>query len=754
MKTAKIKYEYLILLSTCIIVTVVYFSPFLLAALRGYKPELRFTGDFQIACYPAFIQAGKYFSDWTYYGIDFFTANGSSSLFNRPNLPTYYLPQLLLQSIIHVSDNAHAAKLFTVQLWLNGFFAMLFTTLWLNKIMKFNIYPSLLGGALFFSLIGNIYGQVSFFNVACTFPALIYCLSLSLSIKTNYYQKILLSIPLVVIITAGYLPLAVMGICIAVFASLALAKHIAVDVPRYKDFVVVLAIGGLVISGYLLTIVNAVQIVAAIPKVPLIEAVFFADLALTFKGVMYIFLASAPNDSGEGPYFRLGLPIVVLLYVSYSHLFANGNSWKKHTSIICFVLFLLSILLGMGRVSGLADVFFYTVPGLGGMHGYQRYMLISVFFLVFGLILALSDLCDSDKPLNLKIPAIGVTATFVLILLFPDILIKNSISIPLLFAELFISALVLITLNLRGDNRLWLLLIPILVFHQGSFVYMTTNWASLSNPGSTAIDIVNSESRTKGLIDYFYANTNKSLVKYIDLTPEIEKPGGAPQNFPWFIRYQKDDTRRISSYMGYDQGLVQQLEYAQRFSYFGKYDKNYLIESGVDYVLYDQKTKSKESEWLNSIVDNKIPEHDIGHGFFAAKVLQKNTANKTPVFDNGVFKAYSDDPNFEVKSFKSNWSSNIEFSYNSSQSSVLDFQLFPHKYWKYRLNGSRINPNISKAGLASFVLPAGANQFTISYSNWSNVFFVYTYFAYLLLIILILIRYIFIYARKSKASPQ
>ncbi len=87
-----------------------------------------------------------------------------------------------------------------------------------------------------------------------------------------------------------------------------------------------------------------------------------------------------------------------------------------------------------------------------------------------------------------------------------------------------------------------------------------------------------------GLINYFYNNTDKQFIKYIDLSPEVEKPGGVPQNFPWFIRYDDDNPRRISSYMGYDQGLAQQLEYAQKFSYYGTYDKKYLIESGVDYV--------------------------------------------------------------------------------------------------------------------------------------------------------------------------
>lgn len=278
----------IVIASIC--VTFFYFSPFLLSSIRGYKPELKFVGDLQLAGYPAFIQVGKYLNDWALYGIDFFTANGSSSLFLRPNFTSYYLPQLLIQSVIHASNNNQAALLFTFQMWLNGFLAMLFTTLWLNNILKINMYASLLGGALFFSIIGYIYGQIAFFNVACVFPSLMYCLSIAIKQKTDIYQKVLLSLPIIMIFMAGYLTLAVMGICVAVLAALVFAPHIADDKPKYKDFFIVLVISVLVLSGYMVAIVKAVQIVPTIPKIPFIEPVFFSDGSLTYKGgVVYIF---------------------------------------------------------------------------------------------------------------------------------------------------------------------------------------------------------------------------------------------------------------------------------------------------------------------------------------------------------------------------------------------------------------------------------------------------------------------------------
>ncbi len=731
----------------CFFLSFLIFSPFFLASLRGFKPELRFTGDLQIACLPAFIQAGKYFKDFVYYGIDFFTANGSSSFFNRPNMPSYFMPQFILQNLFRFSSNSHEIKLFFLQMWLNGFVALLFTTLLLNKILRIDLLPSLFGGTLFLLLIFSSYGQISFFNVACYFPVLIYALSFSLINKTSLYQKILLSIPIVAIITAGYLPLAIMGLCAAVCASIVLSRTIVNKILKFKDFYVVLIIGLFVSSFYLISMIKAVQIVPAMPKTPLSESMFFADLALTFKGIFHLFIASSSNDSGEGPYFRLGLPILILLFISYSSIFKSANRHLKELSVLCLIIFLFSLLLGMGRFSGFAEIFFYAVPGLGGMHGYQRYTVISVLFLVIGLVIAMLDFYKTKSTLNLKIPSLLIGLIFLCIFLFPEILIKNQISVPMLFTECFISVILLLALNFRGNYKFWILITLPILFHQTSLIYMSTNWASISNPGATSTDIVNNENKKNDLVNYFYSNSNKLLVKYIDLTPEIEKNGGVPHNFPWFIRYDVTESRRISSYMGYDQGLSQQLEYAQKFSYYGKFDPQYLSDSGVDYFIYDEKTKIKESSFFLNYIDNSIPEHAIGNGFFAAKAKQESNHNNN-VFDNGIFKIYSPDLNFKVTKFNTNWASYIDFIYSTTEPSLLKFELFPHKYWQYEINGLKVKPALKSSGLAYFELPSGINRFSIKYSNLPNLFFVFLYFLYLLIIILILLSYLYKIIKK------
>jgi hypothetical protein len=726
----------------CLIVTFLYFSPFLLGSLRGYHPELKFFGDLQIAGYPAFIQAGKYFDDLIFFGIDFFTANGSSSFFNRPNVPSYYLPQVIIQSIVTAESNNHAAHLFVFQMWINGFLAMLFTSLWLNRIARVNIYASIIGGTVFFSLISFVYSQIAFFNVASIFPMVVYALSISILKDTGFYDKMLLSIPLVVILTAGYLPIAVMGVVVSVAFVLLYSISLPDIKPKYKDFFFVLFIGFIIIFGFLVTVVNAVSITPTIPRIPFIETLYFSDLSLKFKGVLSLFIPSVANDSGEAPHFRLGLPLLFLLYISYKQVTddKSQNLWKRNLFVILLVVFFSSTLLAMGRYSGLADIFFYTIPGLGEMHIYARYMLIFVFFLAIAIAIGMSNTYSINKNLSLKYPAFATMIGFLLIIFFPGFLIKNQISVQALFIELFVVLIIMLILKLRGSDKFLLFLVPFVVIHQGSLSYVNINWTSMSNKGNTSIDIVNNSSRMNGLINYFYNNTDKQFIKYIDLSPEVEKPGGVPQNFPWFIRYDDDNPRRISSYMGYDQGLAQQLEYAQKFSYYGTYDKKYLIESGVDYVIYDQKTKEKEKEWLLEVVDKNIAEYDIGFGYFAVKILQKKSNTDLQIFDNGIFKTLTNDPEFVPGVLKTNWASEIIFDTNSSQPQTVYFQLFPHKYWKYELNDNIVPVQLTSSNLAYFNLPPGKNSLRISYSNLSNKLFVYGYMGFILLICLIRVR--------------
>jgi len=727
----KMRSSNLFLILITILVSGIFYSPYFINSIRGYQPELRFVGDLHLAGFPLFIQLGKYFSQYTYYGIDFFTANGSSSLFIRPNVPGYHPLQLILETIIRPTNNINSAKLFTFQLWLHGFLAMLFTSIWMRDVAKLGVYQALIGGTLFLGVVSYGYSQPSFFYIACLFPAFLYSLAYAFTRKTNLSQNILLSLPLVSIITAGYLPIAIMAVCIGIIATLLIPKINEFEYRTYKGLLITIVIGLVIVIFYLITTIKLVQIVPAIPKVPLIEALFFDQLALTLKGFLSIFSASITNDSGEAPHFRLGLPIVLLLYTGYQQLVRSGDRLKINIFVICILFFGVSLLLSFGRVSGLADMFFYSVPGLGGMHVYARYTIISVFFLIFALALGLS--VTSLGTIDTKAPSFIIIIAILLITIYPEILTKNQITPIFLLIEILICLMVILVLKMRSDKAL-LLLIPLLLAHQGSFMYQSSNWATLENPGPSYKDVVNSPDRTRNLLNYFYSNSNKLLIKYIDITPEIEKAGGISQNFPWSIRYENGFLRRVSSYMGYDQGLSQQLEYAQKFSYFGKFDKKYLEDSGVDYIVYNSKTGVKEADWLEKVVDSQVPIYDMGNDFFVAKTKQLFKNNIEPHFSNGIFDIYSSAGSFDVKFFYTNWVSKIQLDYSSKESSILKFNLFPHKYWKYTIDDSEIFPVLNELGLVEITLPPGTHRLKINYSNFNNFAFLGIYFSYLLII--------------------
>jgi len=190
--------------------------------------------------------------------------------------------------------------------------------------------------------------------------------------------------------------------------------------------------------------------------------------------------------------------------------------------------------------------------------------------------------------------------------------------------------------------------------------------------------------------------------------------------------------------MGYDQGLSQQREYAQKFSYFGKYDKKYLEDSGVDYIIYNSKARTKEADWLEKIVDSQVPIYNMGNDFFVAKAKQSYKNNLEPIFSNGIFDIFSPAGSFEVKLFKTNWASKIQLDYSSKESSILKFSMFPHKYWKYTIDGTEIFPVLNELGLAEIRLPSGTHHLKINYNNIYNLVFLAIYFSYLLIIAFII----------------
>jgi hypothetical protein len=720
-----------------LIICLFIYSPLIIGDLRGYRPELRFLGDLHIGGFPSFILARNYALDFVTFGIDFVTSNGSTSFFLRPNFPSYYTPQFLLLNSLGHFEKLTSPLLFSLLIYINGVISLIFSALYSKNILKMGFWSSILCGALFTTFISQAYGQIAFFNVVAFFPAALYSIALAFEKRDGVTIKLLLSLPIICMITGGYLPIAVMGILVAYLTNIwILKKNIITSSPIILGN---LYVGIILTAIYSICLVLAVRLVPALPDGPLFESMYYQDLSLTMKGLFNIFAPALPRGGGEAPHFMVGLPMVICYLIVFSH--ARHNS--RHTAIaftsVCLMIFAFAIVLSMGRFSGLANIFFYTVPALGKMHAYGRYMLIFSFFLALGLSYYINQIDSINITKATSFPVILISALLALCIFFSEFLDTKGINTIQLAIELVVCYIVILSFKLETTNKKIIALIITLTLHQASFTYVPTNWASNSNPGNTSIDLTVDKARMTRMVDFMLANSNKQLIKYIDLTPEVEKIGGVMHNFPWYITRATGD-RRISSYMGYEQGLSMQYEYARMFSYYGKYDSAYLKSTGVDYLLYDEKTKAKEFQFISSIVDDSVPPYDVGNGFWLVKVNAEKLNITSSYLDNGLFKLSSVDQNSKASDFKTNWYSFAKIKTKSAQSSTLNINIFPHKFWKYYIDDIEVFPVLSDQHQASFTLPAGTHTFSMKYSFWPIKIFAVGYVVFLITLILLLLR--------------
>jgi hypothetical protein len=720
-----------------LLVSILYFSPFMLGHLRGYQPELRFIGDLQIAGYPAFVLARDYALNFIHYGMDLATANGSSSMFLRPNFGIYYPVQYLLLHTLGQLYFLSTPFLMFLMFIINGTISITFSQLYIRRFLGLSPASALLCGVLYLAFTSQMYGQVTFFNVTSNFPPMLYALGFALEKKGRSDGKTMfwLSVPVLCLSTAGYLPIAVMAILVAYLTNVIVLKKYALH-----DLVKVglQMLPGLLLSGtYIACLMWATRIVPMLPKLPLIESLYYQDLSLTVDGFYSVFLSAQPNDAGEAPHFKVGMPLILTYVLLFMH--ATSKKLDKVVSAVtaCLMVFGLSTILAMGRWSGFAELFFYNVPALGTMHIYGRYMLITCFFLALGIAYLFNALADERfEPGHMRWPVILVTLGFLSCEFYPDFYSSRGMNVQLMLVELMYCGLILLAFNLHPIKRSIPLIIILLLLHQFSYTYQTTNWINLSTPGNTSIDLTNQKDRKQRFIDFLLQNSNKNLVKYVDLSPEIEKPGGIQQNFPWHIEYT-DSQRRIQSYMGYEQGMSMQIEYAQKFSYYGLYSADYLRSSGVDYIVYDSKTRTKEAAFINAVIDAATPPMDLGYGYSVAKVNQSNLGVAPKSFDNGFFALSDPSGAAKAAGFKTDWHTFAKINVETPEPASLHLQIFPHKFWKYYLDGQEVTPALSKDHVGSFPIGVGKHVFEMRYGFWPIKYFSYAHFLFVFALMLL-----------------
>ena len=717
-----------------LIFSIVLFSPLLFSA----KPWLLFSGDLHNLYFPQFIRGYYLAKSHVWYGVDLLTNNGASAYFLRPNIPTYYPPHIIIYKLFELDGIVQFSRAFVWSLCIHAMLAFYSIIKLSKRFLKFNIWYALILAVSYVFTIAKSNELTPFYYVAALFPAIIY-LSLTLLRNKSWKLGLISSAAYVCVFLSGYLPLAIHSVVLSLVVVLAI-KWLQEDgkLRTYNiDFAIAVspvALAAIIVFPLYLAILNYHKLVTGIPDGVWGAHEFWYQLpdllSLLSAGFM-------PLTQVETPHVVIGLlPLFIIALTLTVRSISTVDEEGNRLVVFALAIFGFHVILAAGKSTGLPDVFYYLVPGLGKMHLYGRYLITSSFLVFLASSLLLKKLIESPERLNYRcilLVLILFICTFYVVGRFVEL---SNIHLDQLIMELLFLGIFIIILSSKSSRApvVWALFAVTLV-KLGSFnsIYNTTTPA---NPPAYANALVFSTEREQALLNYARQNSeSKEVVKYADLTTSIDKPNGVLLNFPWVVQAGIP----LSNYMGYELHLSVDKDYLRGFPWFGKVDFSWMQKTGVDFFIVDAQAKQNYSEELERYADRAIPVSDLGFGIELIRA-KKNTLSAGVTISNGVFSILSNDSSFEVGKLEGDFSSYLAFDVRSKSPIEIRYLFFPNKLMQFRVDGNVLEL-AGAADLAHFELAPGQHRVEYVYKEQLNKGFVFMlrgYF-YLLLFVLALV---------------
>lgn len=704
-------------LSISVLFAIILFSPFIF----NERPELLFAGDLHNLYFPQFVNGYYQAKASVWYGVDLFTNNGSSSYYLRPNIPAYYPPSIFVYKLFNPEGVTQFARLFVWSLCLHAAISLYFVFQLCEKYLKLDFRLAMLLGVAYVFSVVKIVGLTPFFYIAVLFPILVYA-ALSSSYLRTWQAGLLGSFAYLCAFLSGYLPLAIHGIVLSV--ALAIAIRVAFEeggrLFNVKGIFFAVLPGlfaaAVVFPGYL-AILQYHNLVSGLP--PGIWKAF--DMAYTLQDLVSVASSGfLPSTKAETPHIVVGLiPLFIIGAAFSARARLDFRDSDGRLAIFALVVFGLHLLLAAGRMTGLPDIFYYFVPGLGDMHLYGRFLIVGSFFVFLSCVLLLKKLIGVQKKIFdnriLSVVFLLVCSFYV----YGQFVSPTNIHIHVIVAELiFIGLFVLL---FRIYDKKWLVVvatIAIALIKLGSFNALYNHIHPAHPPGYANALIFSSERQQSFLTYARHHAQGKNIIKYADLTSTIDKPTGVLLNFPWMLGAGIP----VSNYMGYELHLSIDRDYLKRFPFFGKVDFNWLRDTGVDYLLVDPSSRQVFAEKIAEYADRSVPELDLGFGYALIKVI-KIAPPEGKAVDNGVFSIFSADPLLTVSGLEGNLSSYMAFNVRSGSPISIRYLMFPSKLMQFSVNGQVVDLD-DMTGPAHFELPQGEHRVEYRYINTLHVVFV------------------------------
>ncbi len=723
-----------------LIITFLVFVVFLGQKLFSDVGTFAITQDQLQSCYPSFIKLGNDLINKIYLGVDISTFNGATEFYLVPNLSIRY-PILILFALLGGLTNKY--NLFYILFHvLHLFCALFYIQLLCSKFFNIKKERCLLIACTSLNLFLYEIWYTGFAIVCMLVPVIMYY-SLNIIYNKKKIDIFLLSFIVYLGFMSGQIQYSLALVIICFVASSIYLIDDSND--KYKNIIrlfVPYFIAGLIALPYYL---NILVYIKTIVKPETSTLYFFSELKINPSNIIYIFsnAFSANVDTPEQfQILHLGLLWLIIIII-----FIKNNYYKKLTGLnkklfmFGIIINLIMLFVSFGINTPLAAWFYSIIPILGQSHLPIRYMIVTLPFLYISLGIMLEN-TEYDLKLIKIINFIVIALIFILLLLSP--IIQNK----LFYKEVLILELILLVIVLSISiiqNRISTMAIVLTCFMVS--IFSINNFYSFFNVYWSKDEVkkysIVWDKESFDIIDNFIKSnmdTNrKKIYRFINIDKEFEVPTYIPSNLGWFEKGEY----KISNYFGYPIHVAVPYTYRKMFPWFTSFNERYISDTRVDFAIVNIQALSTNHNLLENIIDYSVPLKSINSNYVIYKLKQfipskYNNAigieDRKEVLDNGYFYCAELD-NSDIQKFITDDASKYKIEINSPKETELEFMLYPNRYYKYRVNGNIIKPEINEY-IAYIKLNAGLNTVEIYYDNILENIFLYMSNSYIIVIII------------------
>lgn len=675
-------------------------------------------------------------------GIDWSSNNGVTDYFCRPNLLSYYPPILLGCLIFSFKTLASANRFLSLLIILQTILACFALQMICQKYFRLSKETSLFIAVcyLFCAQFSTALGLFPFAIIESLFPVMLW-LGLE-GIENNTLTFKMTSAFLgVCLLTGGYLPLALFSFILAAAFALiyffCIADLYKIELHRspiqailriWSPFI----LSGCVVFFYYLAIVQSGDVSTTIVNL---------NSAAHLMNVMpndLLYTISSPFMPEHTPTEQMtcwgAIPLIIFGIAIFVQKRIVKNRLHSRLMIVGLIIYFSSFLLIFGPYSRASDILYYLVPGLGWMHIYARYGMYTKFFLFVGAGILLEHMLTNEQAKKIAYVFLIPVFAGIIYLCLGDFSHSVFTNYQYLIIELGLVAgfLIFFTKTQRPSTFFAAL---VFISSMNFFVFLMNLFEPTASILNTPVQL--------NLLNGIIASTNKPMVKIADITNPISS--FIPRNYPWL--YNTTHKNKISEYIGYDIDSGYPDTYRAHFPYYGTEDWNYLLTSGVDYVVYDKQAKSIYPTQLTEYVDTKTIVQ-LNPETYIAKVKTNNVAE----FDNGYIQLFTRakaKADIQVNNFSTKFGNLIQFDFSATQPSRLVYPFFTSKFIKLYVNGNLV-PWGNLGNFYFYDFNPGTYKVEIKYQNLNLKLFLLIYFLFILTFLCVLIFGSYKYINRKK----